>query len=482
MDRLIKWFTLPEEETQARLVWFTDSFVNASFQGVDAMLMQFLKYCAELGVPAKRTYLEVFLRTEGKKCIKKNNIRLDTMSPLNYDEPGSLEEAYRVIAAATLTRYDICVKTDLTDKVFKVEMKTFIQMQKTVELQKVFADTYPKLVNGSSDEDIIQDLQVLLDSIATQYDVAKLDNLDFIMGRAYTKGERNKQTFLFKTGIPCIDGDMGGFYSKQCWTFTGPPGGGKTRFAAIHFAYQAAVYYKLDVLFDELELTASEVENILIAYHIANIYGGKIKIPDNIMNRNQMSEQQSRFYESARIDLFESEGKYGKIVISTDSLEVESLKKKRLQYFKLNRKTLLWVVDYLGLLRSKPLNKFERQLAGYEIIELGIKKIKDIAKIADIGALCVCQYNDEGVKASEAGKTIMPGMVQGGHVIQRHSDYDIAMAMTLEQKLANMRTLSIIKQRSAAGFTNVPLQVDLSVSIFRQMKQQVNPLREGGGK
>lgn len=477
MDQLMKWFTLTEKETQARLVWFTDSFADTKFKGTDAMLMQFLKYCANLGVSAKKKYLEIFLKTEGKKCIKKNNIRLDTMSPLDYDEPGSLEEAYRIITAATLVRYDICNKVDLTDRVFKMDMKTFIQSQKTIELQKIFADTYPKLVNGTAQEDIIQDLQILLDHVATQYDTTKLDTLDFITGRSYNRGERDKQRFLFKTGIPCIDGDMGGLFSKQCWTFTGPPGGGKTRFAAIHFAYQAAVYYKLDVLFDELELTASEIENILIAYHIINIYGGKIKIPDNIMNRGQMSEQQTRFYESARIDLFESEGKYGKIVINTDDLDVESLRKKRLQYFKLNRKTLLWVIDYLGLLKSKPISKFDRQLVGYEIIGDGIKTIKDIAKIADIGAVCICQYNDEGVKASEAGKTIIPGMVQGGHVIQRHSDYDIAMAMTIEQKLANIRTLSVIKQRSAAGFMNVPLQVDLAVSIFRQMKQQISSMQ-----
>ena len=35
--------------------------------------------------------------------------------------------------------------------------------------------------------------------------------------------------------------------------------------------------------------------------------------------------------------------------------------------------------------------------------------------------------------------------------VQRHSDYDIAMGMTEEQKIANMRTLSTVKVRAAKG-------------------------------
>ena len=50
------------------------------------------------------------------------------------------------------------------------------------------------------------------------------------------------------------------------------------------------------------------------------------------------------------------------------------------------------------------------------------------------------------------------------------SDYDIAMGMTEEQKIANMRTLSTVKVRAAKGFSMIPYIVDLSVSIFRQMK------------
>lgn len=468
MNRILKWFAAGEQNLAARLSWFVETIPKSSFVGIDQMLYFFLTYCDKLGLEAKREYLEAFLYTEGKQIVKQENIRVEAVAAYDYSEPGALEEAYRVIAAAALTRFERCMELDITDRAFKADIFAFMEAQKAKELQNLLATSFPRISGGDSKDEIIDSMQAKLAEISECYSEERIADLDFLEGRTYARNEKDRKTFLFQTGIPCIDGDTGGMYTKQCWTFTGSPGSGKTRFALVHFAYQAAVQNNIDVLFDELELSKGEVEDILVAYHIVNLYKGRIKIPDKVMQKNLLTEQQRQIYEAAKMDLFES-GKYGRIDIDCRGLDVETMRKKRLQYFKARPKARMWVVDYLGLLTSRPKDKYAHHMVQYEIITEGIKTIKKITSIADIGALCLCQYNDEGVKANAAGKTITPGMVEGGHVIQRHSDYDIAMTMTEEQELARMRMLSTIKKRAATGFKNVPLRTDLAVSIFSQV-------------
>lgn len=469
MNRILKWFAEEGEDSiTARLGWFVETIPASGFVGIDRMLYFFLVYCDKLGIEAKKEYLESFLCTEGKQVIKKENVRVEAVAAYDYNEPGALEEAYRVIASAALTRYGRCMELNLMGRAFKADMFSFMESMKGAELQNLLANAFPRISSGDSKDEIIESMQSRLMEIEESYSAEKLADLDFLEGRAYARGEKDRKTFLFKTGIPCIDGDTGGMYTKQCWTFTGAPGSGKTRFALAHFVYPAAVVNKLDVLVDELELSKGEVEDILIAYHIVNLYKGRIKIPDKVMQKNMLSDQQRRIYEAARMDLFES-GKYGKIDIDCRGLDVETLKKKRMRYFKARPNARMWVIDYLGLLTSSPKDKYARHKVKYEIITDGIEKIKKIANLADIGALCLCQFSDEGVKASMAGKTITAGMVEGGHIIQRHSDYDIAMTMTEEQELARMRMLSTVKKRAATGFRNTPMRTDLAVSLFTQV-------------
>jgi flagellar basal body P-ring protein FlgI len=107
---------------------------------------------------------------------------------------------------------------------------------------------------------------------------------------------------------------------------------------------------------------------------------------------------------------------------------------------------------------------------GYEIIQELYKGVKEICKVTGVGAVIINQFNREGVAAAYAGKRILAGHIEGGQIIERHSDYDIVMCMTEDQEVAHRRTLSTVKKRAAAGFWNVPFIVDLSVSIFKQIK------------
>ena len=126
------------------------------------------------------------------------------------------------------------------------------------------------------------------------------------------------------------------------------------------------------------------------------------------------------------------------------------------------------MIDYMGLIQSEPESKWDKRLEQYEIITRGYEETRRILKHIDVSAVCINQYNDKGIDAAYAGKPIRSGHVQGGHIVQRHTDYDISMTFTEEQKLAQVRSLSTSKTRGTAGFSNVLLSTDLSVSIFRQ--------------
>lgn len=146
MNKIFKWFTVPGERlTLVRIAWFVSQFDVEDFTGVDKVLYLFLKYCADLDIPAIKQFLVTFMLTDGKQLIKKYDIRLDTMENFRYDEPASLEEACRVITQTALTTYDIYVSEPLGDSSFKVDMALYMDEQKKERLQILMAESFPRL-------------------------------------------------------------------------------------------------------------------------------------------------------------------------------------------------------------------------------------------------------------------------------------------------------------------------------------------------
>ncbi len=468
MRGIFKWFT--QDDSCARLSWFVDQFDEEMFDGVDKLLLLFLRYCADLDIPAYPKYFSVFMETEGKRSIRKYGVRLPMMENFNYSDPVALEEAYQVISAQAHTVFEDYCQEGLEDRTFKVDAKAYIDRHLNEKIQSAISESFVSLSAGGSPEDVADELIYTLDRVRAVFDSNSLAKLDFLEGRK-TSTSNKKETMrkLFDTGIPCVDGDSGGMFSKQVWAFSGSPGSGKTRVAACYWAYPAMIA-GLDVLFDELELSSVEVENMLIAHHIIQLFGGEIKIPDSEMNRGNLSAEQWKYYNAAKFDLFDS-GRWGKITIRTDDLVVENFKKDTYSFLRRNRNTQLWIIDYAGLAKSVPIGKYAGRKDKYEVITELYEGAKDIAKTADIGVLVLNQFGKEGCEASLAGKRIMPGHVQGGQIIERHADYDIAMCMTEEQENASMRTFSTIKKRSAKGFQFVPFVIDAAVTILRQINQ-----------
>ena len=466
MNKLFKYFTLDDHKVLAYISWFTKSFPESEFSNIEKVLYLFLEYCAFLNIPAKRDHLLVFVATDLKSIVRKYNIRADSITVnYNYDEIAAFEQAVKVISANVVDTYDAWCSAhveNLDD--FKVKASEFMKINLQNRIMSIFTEEFTKMNQGGDIVDIAAETQYLMASVREIYDTEKLNKLDFLTNVEVKNGVKIAR-LIAKTGLAAIDEDYGGIFSKALITFAGQTGIGKTRFLISTFVYPALVNYKVGVRMDELELSDYEIENMLITIHIAKLYG--LKIPDKNINRNDLNDEERRIVESARIDLFES-GKYGRFKLSTEDLFVETLMEEMLTFYKLNPDIQIWCLDYVGLVQSKPKNKYEHLTLG-ELINKVLVYAKKIAKMTDTASICANQFNDEGNKAAAMGKPIGSGMIHGGQAVQRHSDYDLALTATDEQKVAGMRFLSTTKDRASVGFKFQPLSVDLSILRFTQV-------------
>lgn len=465
MKSIFKWLTVDggDPKASAYTYWFANMFEPKDFTGINRLLFCYVKYCAKLAITPKQEFLDAYLLVDGKADVKRYNVKTDTMSSYDYTQISQLDEAYRIIRDLAKSTYSDYMSEDLTGREFKVDVYGFMSRMKSQAIEQALMDSYPHLTDGSDVSEVSSTLQASLADIEKIYDTSKIDEIDF----APSSGESNvtMKEYVCDTGLPAIDGDAGGIYTRTLTTLTAQPKGGKTRISLIHWIY-SVLMAGYDAVLYENELTKTECENILIAYHIVRLYQGRIKIPDSTMNKNKMTEEQKQIYESARIDLFESE-KYGKLYFKNPFV-VEDARSELLAISKASGKLKLVVVDYMGLSKSRPVSKWDRKKEEYEIIAEGYKELGELKSILNVHVLCINQFNDKGIDAAYAGKPLRPGMIQGGHIVERHTDYNIYMTYTEEQKLARVRTLTADLVRGAEGFENALVSVDLSVSIFRQ--------------
>lgn len=464
MEHIFKWFTAESEceysGTYTR--WFARNFKPENFYDIDRLFVCYLSYCSKLNIVPSKQFLLAYLKVDGKQDIKKYEVKTESLGSYDYRETSQLEEAYQAISQQASDTYDFYVQQDLTGHSFKVDIYEYIKTRKSDAIEKAMLRTYAKLTDGTDPTDVGDEMRRKLADIDEVFNPEKIKDIDY----TGDTNEDKKMDFVAKTGIPAIDGDLGGIYTRLIYTLTGQPKGGKTRFALTNFVYPVLVQAKKDVVFYELELTEMQVKNILIAYHIIKVYGGKVKIPDSLMNKGEMTPEQQQIYESARIDLFES-GRYGKFIFREECV-VEEFQDELSNIIRDNPEVKLIGIDYMGMINSEPANKYERRKEMYQIITDAFKVVKTTIKRADCAAVCINQFNDDGIAAAYAGKPIRSGYTQGGHVVTRYTDYDLYITFTEEQWLAKIRILTLAAGRGSEGFGTVPLSVDMSCSLFNQ--------------
>lgn len=473
MPTIFIWFTLEAELTLTYIVWFVESFSIRDFNGLEKLLYLFLEYCSRLGIVAKRKYLEAFLKTDGKSSIFEHNIKLDNMTQYNYSDASGLEEAYRVISSAIFTYYDKVIAQDMTDRLFNVDMDTWMNNQKKALLQKTMTDNFPRIIEGDKADDIMSDIQLDLDRVQLTYDKKKLDSLEFLHGSTGEYSGAGKSKLLCKTGVPVIDGSSGdsggGIYEGDIITMTGLTGSGKTRFA-MRVAYNAAVMSAISVRIDSLELTRSQIENMLVAMHIVTLFRGEVKIPDSAMTRGELSPEQMKYYYAAKEDLFNNP-KYGKFFIFDDKLEVDLFYKKAKTWLRLNKDVKVWFIDYAGNVKVSPL--YGRYMDKAGMIETLYETVSDINKLTGSAFFILNQYNREGAEKARAGKKIDQGDIQGGQTVHKWTTFNIYTTQTPEQLAANRMNMSCDKARFVKYFSQIPFEIDLAISRFTQLKKEV---------
>ncbi len=464
MERILKWMTKEGSDKAAVYTqWFANTFSPDNFSGIDQIYACFISYCARLNIIPSSNFLESYLKVDGMSDVKRYNIKLEEMGAYDYNQLSQLMEAYEVIKQVASSTFEVYMEDDLEGRDFKVDMYDYMSSIKSEKITQAMMRALPAMQDGSNVTEVSLNLRSTLSMIDETYNVEKIKDIDFTSS---SNDDKQKMEFIAKTGIPCIDADIGGIYTHLMYTLNAQPGGGKTRLGLIHFCYRVLVQAKRDVAVYATELTKSQVQNIFISYHITQLYGGTIKIPDQIINKGTLSTEQERIVESARIDLFES-GKYGNLIIKDECI-VETLEGELWALVRTYPNLAMVMIDYMGLIKSKPLNKYDRRLEMYQIITDAYIAVRNVIRVVPMCAVCVNQYNDEGIKAALAGKSIGPGHIQGGHIVHRHTDYDLSVTYTEEQKLAQVRNLQNSKTRGTAGFSPALLRVDLSVSIFRQ--------------
>lgn len=450
-------------EKEEYLAWFVRIFIISDFTGIDKLFYAYLCFCNKLRVNP-RNNLDSYLITDGMRDIKKYNIKLDTQTSLDYTEPSQLKEAVRIIseiAKSTISRY---LQKPEEIKEFKALAYEVMENLKSHMLQEAMLQTFGNITNGGDVTSTSNDLSQSIFEINKRLNADTLSNIEF----KSASQDDDKMIFIAKTGLPCIDGDIGGIYAPLIYTLNSLPGGGKTKLSMAHFAYPVLCVGK-DVLYYELELSKGQMENEFLAHHIAKKYAGRVKISATNLNKlDELSEEQRHIREAAYVDLFESDN-YGQLSIQRE-LIAETMDADIRSKLRQSKNPGLIVIDYVGYITSMPQTKFDRRLEKPTIIEMAYEVIRKITHDFHVPAVMINQFNDAGIDAAMAGRFIKPGMVQGGHSPGRYTDYDLNLTYTPEQKLANERTLSTAtKTRGSKGFPDQKLNVDLSISAFRQI-------------
>ena len=452
--------------------WFTDAFPVEEFVSDEQFFWMFTNYCVTLGVPLKFKYLETWCFTELRTALRNLKARVPGCETLNYDDPLSFETAYTTTAKVLYDDFNI-LETDVPDITeFKADAAKFMSIKRKERLTEALSNTY-NVLNES--DDCIKATDYALQTIQTINELYDEDVLlDLEADEYYADDEteeikrKHSMKLISTCGLPAIDKDSDGIYGSQLFGIEAQPGTGKTRFALGTYVYRALTIHKTNVLFLALEQKPMEIEAMLVALHVFNLFN--IQISDRMIWTNKVPEEFQQQVEAARYDLFKS-GKYGKCKYMEVDLYVETFISKITNWDRLHGPFDLIVIDYMGLIESMPA-QFKKELTEAEIIKKSFKAFKKYLRRTNKAGIAVSQFNREGVQAGKADKEITTDMAQGGMAVYRNTDYNIAISMTETMRLAQKRRFSQPKVRASGGFGSFVADTRLGFCYWRQVVQK----------
>lgn len=467
MNEIFSHFIARNKEESAKrvgyLIWFNDVFPDSEFRGEDYVMKEYCDYCSRLSVPMRYDYFGVFLSTELKRLLIETGVRVPGTDQLSYDDPAGLQTAYTVARDYLQNEFKILesMAPDVDD--FKVAVDSWMHETLNSRIVEELQHAYENL---SASEDSEGTVETVLDSFIMLKDIYDRSVLEELEDDTWT--DKVVFDFLVDTGIPVIDMDISGLYTTQMISLDAQPGAGKTRFLLGTWLYRAAVLYKRDVIYYQLEQTKVEAEAMLIARHMFTLYN--IQISSGMVQFNKVPEELRSKVETARIDLFES-GKYGKIYIKNTDLYYETLAQTFKKDDKLHGPFDIIGIDYMGLI-GQGSGKYKKELDEYKVIAKSYRITKNYVRRTRKAAVVVSQFNDKGISAGEADKQITPNMVQGGIAAYRHSDQNLALSCTTTMKAQQKIRISQPKIRGTAGFESTVVDTRLGFCYFYQNTPQ----------
>ena len=465
MNPIFAHFISRKDDDMKRLAyagWFVQTLPQSEFDGDELLFYKFLEYCVELGVPAKQAYLGVWCNTELRRVLRATDARVPGCESMNYDDPVSFETAIKATIDILNDDYNALESIEANLDDFKVSIATYFHTQQHARITQALSTAYTKL-NDTDDVVMVSDyLYDTLTAIRELYSDTAFDNLDVDLDNVLDDVTMERVT---DCGLPAIDSDSGGIFTKQLVGIEAQPGAGKTRFSLGTWIYRAVTLYKKNVIYYSLEQSEAEIRAMLIARHVFSMF--EYQISDSMITRNEVPDDLKTYVEAAKFDLFKS-GKYGKIVIRETDLFVESFigrlrnDDRRLGPFD------LVCIDYMGLISSKPA-QYQREKSEYEVIRDSYKLYKRYVRNNRKAGIAVAQFNREGIAAGKADKEITTEMAQGGLAVYRNTDYNVSMSMTDTMRAQRKRRFSQPKVRASNGFGTFIADTRLGFCWFNQV-------------
>ena len=97
------------------------------------------------------------------------------MDNFSYNEPGSLEEAFRIISRDAINLYEEYVSQDLEGRDFKVDVYTWMEEKKRKLLQDSLIYVFPKVQEKDvATSTIVDKLNEDLNAIKEKYDIKNI--------------------------------------------------------------------------------------------------------------------------------------------------------------------------------------------------------------------------------------------------------------------------------------------------------------------
>lgn len=452
----------PSEKAKrtAYLMWFVDQFPLMEFTGEDYYFQCYAKFSADLEVPFKINYLEVFISTELKRLMVSSRVKIPGTEEYNFDELTALETAFLIMSDVMKADFQMleAMESEIDD--FKVEIVSFckdkLRDRYISVLSKHFEMAQKKHDSFDAIDDSIDDLMLLKE-------IYNLDAINEMVDEVDGEVSQAEMQFVVNSGLPGLDKYMTGLYGSQLLTLAGPTGYGKTRMAVGIWCYRAAVEFKRNVAYYVLEQKKSEIVNMLVAVHVFRLFG--IIISDDMMNKHLVPEDLKDKVEAAKIDLFES-GKWGKIFICETEMFSDTFIHKIKIHDRLKGPFDLIEIDYMSLIdppegKSHVGSDWQATRSAYRVFKRYLRRTNK-------AGIAVDQYNKEGDAVAKEDKDLLPSHWQHGMEALKSCDYSLGFSATTVMRSQNLLTLQNPKVRSTAPMPRMMLRTRLEISNFQQ--------------